>query len=174
MSFINAEVDIESLPAAEAVSLIPVNKKYIRILRIEWLMAAVFLIAVGSALIIFIPELHNTRWWLLIVLVILLLLGPYFLFQEKGVSYKGHAVRKRDVISQKGWLVRSTKICPFNRVQNCSISSGPLERRYGLATLTLYTAGTDGADMRIPGLEKEEAENLRQFILNKIDEAAAH
>ena len=174
MSFINAEVDIDSLPAAEEVFLIPGHKNYIRILRIEWLITAIFLIAVGAALIIFIPELHDTKWWMLVVLIILVLLGPYLLFQEKSLPYKGHAVRERDVISQKGWLVRSTKVCPFNRVQNCSITSGPLERKYGLATLTLYTAGTEGADMRIHGLEKEEAENLRQFILIKIDEEPEH
>lgn len=174
MPFLNAEVDIEGLPAAEEVSLIPVHKKYIRILRMEWLLTALFLIAAGTALILFIPELQNPRWSALIVIIIVLLLGPYVFFQEKSFSFKAHAVRDHDVISRKGWLVRSTKICPFNRVQNCTITSGPLERKYGLATLTLYTAGTEGADMRIAGLEKEVAENLRQFILNKINETAEH
>jgi hypothetical protein len=43
-----------------------------------------------------------------------------------------------------------------------------LERKFGLASLTIYTAGTEGADMRIPGLEQIEAERLRHFILSKI------
>ncbi len=81
------------------------------------------------------------------------------------------AVRDHDVIFQKGWLIRSIKICPFNRIQNCSIQSGPLERKWGLASLTLYTAGSTGADMRIPGLKQDEAERLRQYILSKINGA---
>ncbi|MEJ7911605.1 MAG: PH domain-containing protein [Chitinophagaceae bacterium] len=80
-----------------------------------------------------------------------------------------YALREHDVIYQKGWLVKSTKVCPFNRVQNCSIQSGPLERRWGLASLVLYTAGSEGADMRIPGLLQNDAESLRQFILSKIN-----
>lgn len=174
MPFINAEVDIEELPAVEEISLIPVHKKYIRILRIEWLLAAMFFITAGTSLLLLIPELQNAMAAAVLVGIIILLLGSYLLFQEKSFSFKAHAVREHDVISRKGWLVRSTKICPFNRVQNCTITSGPLERKYGLATLTLYTAGTEGADMRIVGLEKEEAERLRQFILNKINETAEH
>ena len=173
MSFINAEVDVASLPAVENVPLIPINKDYIRLLRIEWLIAAVFLTAVGIALIIFIPEIRQSWWWVVIVVIILLLLLPYYYFQEKGFRHKAYAVRERDVIYQSGWLLQTTKVCPFSRVQNCSIGSGPLERKYGLASLTLYTAGTEGADMRIPGLLHEEAERLRQFILNKVDEAPA-
>ena len=73
---------------------------------------------------------------------------------------------------QRGWLIRRLKICPFNRIQNCSLQSGPLERKYGLASLIIYTAGTTGADMRISGLLQEEADKLRHFILSTIHSEA--
>ena len=84
-------------------------------------------------------------------------------------------VREHDVVYQKGWLLRTLKVCPFNRIQNCTVQTGPLERRWGLASLTLYTAGTGGADLRIPGLTHEEATTLQQAILTRINaHAAAH
>jgi membrane protein YdbS with pleckstrin-like domain len=88
--------------------------------------------------------------------------------QEKSFPYRKFAVREKDVIYEKGWILRTTTICPFNRIQNCSVQSGPWERKFKLASLLVYTAGTQGADVRIPGLQQDEAEQLRHFILDKI------
>jgi membrane protein YdbS with pleckstrin-like domain len=95
-------------------------------------------------------------------------MGIYLLLIEKRFPHMAYAVRDHDILYQSGWIVRTLKACPFNRVQNCSVRSGPLERQASLATLVLFTAGSEGADLRIPGLLQEEAESLRQFILTKI------
>ncbi len=169
MSFINTEVELSHLPVAEEVILQPINKTYLELLRIEWLISSLFISVVVLALIIFIPELRLSGWWLLLAGGGVAAILSYFLLQEKSFPYQAFAVREHDVIYRKGWFVQSTKICPFNRVQNCSIQSGVLERKWGLASLILYTAGSEGADMRIPGLLQTEAEQLRQFILSKIN-----
>jgi membrane protein YdbS with pleckstrin-like domain len=171
MSFINSSIDITSLPAAEAITLKPVDHSYLKLLRIEWLITSAFLSVVVVAVIVFIPGVQISFWWWVLVVASLLIILPYYFLQEKSFPYKSFAVREHDVIYQKGWLVRTTKICPFNRIQNCSIGSGPLERKFQLASLTLYTAGAEGADMRIPGLRVDEAEQLRQYILSRINEA---
>ena len=105
---------------------------------------------------------------------VVLFLTFYYFLQEKTFPYRAYAVREQDVLYQKGWIIRSLKVCPFNRIQNCSVQSGPLERRFGLASLTLFTAGSSGADLRIHGLTQTEADNLRQFILSRIHPHAAH
>jgi membrane protein YdbS with pleckstrin-like domain len=124
---------------------------------------------VSIALILFIPGIRESFWWVGIVIMLFLLTLPYYILQEKGFPYKAFAVREKDITYQSGWLIRNQKVCPFNRIQNCNIQAGVLERKYGLASLILYTAGTTGADITIPGLEQEEAERLRQFILSKIN-----
>ena len=87
---------------------------------------------------------------------------------QRSFPFLTYAVREKDVIHQRGWLIRTIKVCPFNRIQNCTVRSGPLERKYHLASLIIYTAGSGGADMRISGLLQEEADKLRYYILEKI------
>ena len=169
MSFINTEVELSDLPLAEEVILHPINETYLKLLRTQWLIFSFFLSAVAVSLIVFIPELRTFKWMLLLAGGAFAIILFQLLLQEKSFPYRAFAVRQHDVIFRKGWLVQTIKICPFNRVQNCSIQSGVLERKWGLASLILYTAGTEGADMRIPGLQQTEAEQLRQFILSKIN-----
>ncbi len=167
MFFINTPINLNELPIAEQVELKPVQRKYLSLLRVEWTITAIILIAIATALLLF-ADL-NIYWKIIVPGATLLLLAFYFIQQERSFSFLAYAVRDKDVIVQKGWIIRTTKICPFNRVQNCTLNTGPLERKYGLASLSLYTAGSSGADMKLNGLSKEEAESLRQFILNKIN-----
>ena len=57
-----------------------------------------------------------------------------------------------------GLLVRVSTVVPFGRVQHIDIAHGPIERRLGLATLILHTAGTRSASVSLPGLLEPEAE----------------
>lgn len=169
MTFINAEIDLAALPAFEAVTLRPITQTYRRLLRVEWLITTLVL-AIGTILlIVFFPNLKTDYKWIGLVAAYVVLMAMYYFLQEKAFFYKAFAVREHDVIYQRGWLVRKIKFCPYSRIQNCSLQSGPLERKYGLASLMLYTAGSQGADLRIPGLQKEEAEQLRHFILSRIN-----
>jgi len=48
-------------------------------------------------------------------------------------------------------------------MQVVTVNSGPIERRYGLATVTLETASS-GTDATIPGLPQVEADALRERL----------
>jgi membrane protein YdbS with pleckstrin-like domain len=52
-------------------------------------------------------------------------------------------------------------------VQHAEVSSGPLQRKYGLASLKFFTAGGSSVDLKIDGLSKERAEEIRSFIMEK-------
>lgn len=173
MIFSNPDIDLASLPAAESVDLQPLERKYLKLLRLEWAFTAVVLAAIAAGLIYFLPALRTSYAWTLVAGAALLLMGVYRLMLEKAFPYMAYAVRDHDILYQSGWIVRSLRACPYNRVQNCSVRSGPLERRASLATLVLFTAGSEGADLRIPGLQQEEADRLRQFILTKINQERA-
>ena len=82
--------------------------------------------------------------------------------------YRGYAVRQHDIIYKKGWLWRSITTIPFQRVQHCDIKQGLIERYFGLSRLNVYTAGGQQSDLRIPGLQMEQAEKFKQFILKTI------
>ena len=53
---------------------------------------------------------------------------------------------------------------PRSRVQHTDVSQGPVERRYGLGTLVIYTAGTDHARVDLAGLEHGNALRLRDQL----------
>lgn len=168
MDFINSQVDVQTLPAAEDAHLQPVHPDYKKILHIEWVITAAFLIVAAGALLYFISSLRNSYGWMILSAVVLLLILFHFISIQKSFPFLAFAVRDKDVMCRKGWITRSIKISPFNRIQNCSVQSGPIERKYGLSSLIIYTAGSENADLKIPGLLQVEAEKLRHFIMEKI------
>jgi membrane protein YdbS with pleckstrin-like domain len=72
-----------------------------------------------------------------------------------------------------GLLVRSVTVVPFGRVQHSDVVRGPAQRRYGVASLVLHTAGTRSAATILPGIEAEEAERMRDHVRARIREDLA-
>jgi membrane protein YdbS with pleckstrin-like domain len=54
---------------------------------------------------------------------------------------------------------------PRSRVQHIDVAQGPIERRYGLATLSIYTAGTGFAKVDLPGVPYPRAVRIRDHLL---------
>ncbi len=52
-----------------------------------------------------------------------------------------------------------------SRVQHIDVSQGPMERRFGLATLSVYTAGTEHSQVSLDGLEHGVALTARDALL---------
>ena len=168
MIFINDPVDTTVLPDVTSVELRPVQKNFFTVLVLQWGIITLVLSAIAILAILFIPGMLSFNNWLGPVLGLALVLGLYYFFLNQSFPYLKYAVRERDIIAQRGWIKRSVRVCPFNRVQNCTVQSGPLERRFGLASLIVYTAGANSADLHLSGLLQEEADRLRHFILEKI------
>jgi membrane protein YdbS with pleckstrin-like domain len=68
---------------------------------------------------------------------------------------------------QNGVYWRAVTTVPRTRVQHTDVAQGPLERRYGLATLVIYTAGTEHAKVELPGLAFDNAMRIRDLLLPK-------
>ncbi|MEY3369001.1 MAG: hypothetical protein RI973_2156, partial [Bacteroidota bacterium] len=85
-----------------------------------------------------------------------------------GWSRAGYALREHDILYRRGVYFHTETAIPFNRMQHCEITRGPIERAFDLATLKIYTAGTSGGDLAIEGLPVEEAQRIKEFITLKI------
>src|SRR3546814_11642477 len=68
----------------------------------------------------------------------------------------------------RGILFRADSVVPFGRVQHIDVNQGPLERFYGLATLTVHTAGTHNASVHLPGLEEALARAMRRSAERRV------
>jgi len=73
-------------------------------------------------------------------------------------------LREHDLILRYGVLWRVVSVVPYHRIQHVDTRRGPLERGFGLSRLVVFTAGTRGAALVVPGLDQHEAETLRDRL----------
>jgi hypothetical protein len=176
--FENPEIAHEDLPQVDTVNWQNMDPKFARRLLTEAALALIFVaIGVGVLQIVFNIAFADEnisvklRWlWLLIPLLgIPLLSWPLI-----SVPRIGYAVRDKDIIYKAGVFWQTVTAIPFNRIQHVEKSSTPLDRRFDVATLQLFTAGGSGGDLKIHGLPAQLAENLRVFILEKVGASIEH
>ncbi|WP_394327204.1 MULTISPECIES: PH domain-containing protein [Halolamina] len=72
-----------------------------------------------------------------------------------------YVVREDSLYLRRGVFTRVRTVVPYVRVQHIDTTRSPLERLLGLSTLVVYTAGSRGADVTIPGLTPERASTLQ-------------
>jgi membrane protein YdbS with pleckstrin-like domain len=63
-----------------------------------------------------------------------------------------------------GVVTHVRTVVPYTRIQHVDTQRGPLDRLFGLGAVVVYTAGTRGADVSIPGLESEQADRMRERL----------
>ncbi len=66
---------------------------------------------------------------------------------------------------RRGVLWRGVTSIPKARVQHTDVVQGPIQRRYGLGTLVIHTAGTQDASVSLSGLPYDKALPIRDFLI---------
>jgi uncharacterized protein len=168
MDFFNPEVSLSALPDTETVTWQPIDKRYLTVLRFTWLLTAAILLLVLLVVAFFSSKLPIPGNGIFFFSGWLVLCIAMFFMQEKAFSRRAYAIREHDILYREGWIVEKNHACPFNRIQHCSVHTGPLERKYKLSSLTLNTAGSGLADLKIEGLPEKTAMDIREFIMKKI------
>jgi membrane protein YdbS with pleckstrin-like domain len=65
---------------------------------------------------------------------------------------------------ERGVITKIETAVPFVRVQHVDTQREPIARLLGIASVVVYTAGSRGADVTIPGLTPDRAETLRNRL----------
>jgi membrane protein YdbS with pleckstrin-like domain len=86
----------------------------------------------------------------------------YFSIGRNFASW-GYAERAEDLLVTRGVLFRRLVVVPYGRMQLVDVTAGPIERRFGIASVHLHTAAA-GTDAKIRGLGAEEAGRLRDRL----------
>jgi membrane protein YdbS with pleckstrin-like domain len=83
------------------------------------------------------------------------------------ISYRHtfYRVDPQGIEIRRGVFWRRTINVPKSRVQHTDVSQGPLQRKYDLGTLVIYTAGTDHAKVELRGLNHARAMRIRDHLL---------
>lgn len=71
-----------------------------------------------------------------------------------------------------GVWIRTVTHVPRTRVQHIDVRQGPIERRYGLATLVVHTAGTTDSEVELEGIRFETAHAIKDELLAGLSIAA--
>ena len=160
---------MDDLFAPPAYAWQRLSPRYVSLRRLTTLIFAPVLLSIPAL----VAGLALDLWWLaalfwglagVIVVVRWVLIGR---------TYRswGYVERDDDLYITSGVLFRSLVAVPYGRMQLVEVASGPLERSFKLATVTLKTASAE-TDASIPGLDPAEAARLRDR-LTELGEAQA-
>ena len=145
-----------------------------RTITLERVEGAIFVSIVSALLLIGVLTIVLTStlpFWLDAALVsgwliVTALLGWHF-HRWPPIAYARAAYRLDDdgIEIRRGVVWRSIVDVPRSRVQHTDVSQGPLERRFGLGSVVIYTAGSEHAQVQLGGIAHETAIAIRDQLL---------
>lgn len=165
LDFQNQTLDINELPKFEDVDGHPIDKAYLKVLRLLF----------GFWLIILFGGLFGLRFFVdmpsiifyAILSFLIVIFGLSIIDIEKGFPRRRFGVREKDIIFQQGYFVFKQTILPYKRIQHVEIKQGVLFKAFKIFTLKVYTAGSSSGDLSIAGLNQEYSSKLKEHILKE-------
>lgn len=162
---------LDDLQTLDDVALRPLEPAYVHVLRAQAALFAAVPLAAAIAGDIAVQARGGPPG---------LAVGPVLLWAAWLVGFapsrrwrrRGFAFTGRELHVAHGWWTRVHTVVPVRRVQHVDLTQGPIERRHGLATLVLHTAGSEHSRVAAPGLAREEAEAIRDAIRGAIEDGA--
>lgn len=100
--------------------------------------------------------------WLVFV-VLVAWHGQYW--PARSYAHTRYRVDDQGIEIHRGVYWREVVNVPRSRVQHTDVTQGPIDRRFGLGTLVVYTAGTAYARVELQGLEHGDATRIRTYLL---------
>lgn len=145
-------------PLAPDLEFTPISPDYRKVQLIRGLIIAIPFIAALVFASIYFP------WWLIVIIAVAFVVHigittTYVLASR----YWGYAEKDDELVTCRGRIVSRILVVPYGRMQEVNVTTGPLLRKYGLATISMETASTD-ADAKIPGITQAEADRLRRKL----------
>ncbi|MEL6877507.1 MAG: PH domain-containing protein [Pseudomonadota bacterium] len=158
------ELPVETPPASlvnsDDTELTKLHPNYVNALRVHAVILSVpFLV---GALVLESAELV----WPGVIVGTVLVLALAFIIRVpmRRFAARGYNMSVDRLRVVRGILWNSDTVVPFGRVQHIDVDQGPIERFFGLGTLTLHTAGSHNASVTLPGLEHSHATEMREEI----------
>ncbi|MGH9755759.1 MAG: PH domain-containing protein [Blastocatellia bacterium] len=111
--------------------------------------------------------------WRIAALWPLALLPLVYFISVANYRNLGYALSERYFCARRGWVGRSTHIVPIDKIQAVEVSQSPLDRRLGLATLSVDTAGQayTGGGPQLSNLPIDEARALAGALAHRASTA---
>jgi membrane protein YdbS with pleckstrin-like domain len=163
--FENVEISLDELPSVGDLEWQPLDARFRARMLVERLLTSAFVLTAGIVVSVVPPVPFYPS--LAVVLGAVFAAAALVISPFVAIPRMGFVVRDKDLVYRSGVIWRKVTAIPFNRIQHVETSSSPLDRRFNLASLKVFTAGGAGGDLKIDGLGKEKAEQLRALVLEK-------
>ena len=168
----NDVIETDALPAIVALQSEPISPKY-RTLNLV-ITGVIFTIILGVMTFAYVqpwkPLPEDLAFAFPFIMLAIGFFGTaifvYHLLADVLIRF---TLREQDLVLHKGLVFKQVICQPILRIQHIDINRGPIQRMAGLATLQVYSAGGSAHTLAIHGLPVEQAETMRQFVLNHKD-----
>lgn len=140
-------------------------------IHVERMASWIFSAIVGVLLLIqLVASLFSGPWRIASSLALTVAVSGFLVWLSHWwpeISYRhtSYRVDPQGIEIRRGVIWRRTINVPKSRVQHIDVSQGPLQRRYALGTLVIYTAGTVHAKVELRGLSHARAMRIRDHLL---------
>ncbi|GAA0867841.1 hypothetical protein GCM10009116_02220 [Brevundimonas basaltis] len=155
----------------ELVQLQPLERGYLRVLRIRSAIGWTILSAIAAAADAILHVRTGVSPGVVAGPVVLLGVLATIVLVPRRWRRWGYAFTDSELHVARGWLTRVHTVVPVSRVQHIDVSQGPIERGAGVAVLSLHTAGTENSLVVLPGISRLRAEAIRDAIRGRISDA---
>ncbi|MFB6145399.1 MAG: PH domain-containing protein [Candidatus Nanohaloarchaea archaeon] len=131
--------------------------------RTLWIATGTLMGAIFGAIIAFALMIADLNM-LFGIASIVILAASFGYFSILRYRRWGFELRDDHIYLEHGVLWKTTSMVPHVRIQNTDTVRGPLYRFLGLSSLVVYTAGSKGADIKIPGIDYQRADELQDIL----------
>jgi membrane protein YdbS with pleckstrin-like domain len=156
------DLGISAIADATA-DLQPVDRRAVTVWRIEGAFNGLvaLVLSIGAVLILRVIGFSRPVALIPIGIALVIAAASILIVPERQWRSWRYAIGEREIELRHGIWWQSWVRIPMMRIQHVDTRRGPLDRRYGLANLVLYTAA---GSRQIPGLAIEVAEESRNRI----------
>ncbi len=146
----------------------PLPPKALTVIRLRLLAPAGFVIVVllVGAVAAFLGDVAGaTTYGVVLAAVAVLVLLGWWVFS--GLVFRAYGWKLTDgtVELRHGVVVQRHQVLPRARVQNVTKEAGPVSRAFGLASITVHSAGANTPNITVPDLTVEVGDRLRTNLL---------
>jgi membrane protein YdbS with pleckstrin-like domain len=138
-----------------------VSTRLATVRRISMLVVGGVVVIAAAVLVVLLPSLQ----WIPAVVGVLAVAAVAWGWFWAGRNQRswGYAENADDLLVTRGVMFKRLVAIPYGRMQFVDVEAGPLDRAYGIATVTLHTASPETA-ADIPGLLAADATALRNRL----------
>jgi len=129
-----------------------------------WILTGLLVSVVLTGVFSGVLAVLNIFSFVLAGVILIVFTGVLEVYMLRRFDNWGFEMREDYLYLERGVIKKVKTKVPYVRVQHVDTQRGLVDRVFGLSSLVVYTAGSRGADVGIPGLLPGDADDLQEKL----------